>query len=124
MELFRRCFALACVVVCLCLWASPATAAGASRRLAVLEFSGQSLEPGVLNAFSDAVRGSALAVLGNREVKVMTREAMLSILRDMGKADLGIYVRPEIGIGYAVGTSSAFHGYQGAANLAVAYKLW
>lgn len=57
------------------------------RRLAVLEFSGRNLEADVLGAFSDAVRGGAVEGLVGRDVKVMTRENMMVLLRDMGKSE-------------------------------------
>jgi TolB-like protein len=57
------------------------------RRLAVLEFSGRMLEEDVLGAFSDAVRGGAVEGLVGRDVKVMTRENMMVLLRDMGKSE-------------------------------------
>jgi len=57
------------------------------RRLAVLEFSGRSLEADVLGAFSDAVRGGAVDGLSAGDIKVMTRENMMTLLRDMGKSE-------------------------------------
>jgi TolB-like protein len=60
----------------------------ARRRLAVLEFSGRNLEADVLGAFSDAVRGGAVEALsGGENLKVMTRENMLVMLRDMGQKE-------------------------------------
>jgi TolB-like protein len=64
-----------------------ALAAGtASRRLAVLEFQGK-IEDDVLNAFADAVRGGAVEGLAACNVKVITHENMMVLLRDMGKSD-------------------------------------
>lgn len=104
---YLRCLARAFTVLCVCFGAVPVTTANEPHRLAVLEFSGQSLEAGVLNAFSDAVRRSALTTLDSRDVKVMTREAMLAILRDMGKpecveGDCEVETARNIGADYVV----------------------
>jgi TolB-like protein len=76
------------VLFCLLFLAGQAAAAAAAhRRLAVLEFSGRNLDGDVLAAFSDAVRGGALEGLSGRDIKVMTRESMLVMLREMGKSE-------------------------------------
>jgi hypothetical protein len=74
----------------LCLFVVHAQARAAQRmyqRLAVLEFSGRQIEGDVLGAFTDAVRGGAVEGLTGRDVKVMTRENMMVMLRDMGKSE-------------------------------------
>jgi len=58
-----------------------------AKLLAVLEFKGASIKDDVLDTLSDAVRGGAVAGLAGRGVKVMTRESMMMLLRDMGKQD-------------------------------------
>jgi TolB-like protein len=55
--------------------------------LAVLEFQGLKLDADVLNTFSDAVRGGAAEGLQANNTKVMTRENMMVLLREMGKTD-------------------------------------
>lgn len=81
------------VLVVICSLLAVGTAVGAPapsehwRRLAVLEFTGRALEADVLGAFSDAVRGGAIEGLFQRDVKVMTRENMMVLLREMGKSD-------------------------------------
>jgi Uncharacterized conserved protein len=57
------------------------------KRLAVLEFKGESIKGDVLDTFADAVRGGAVEALAGRRVQVMTRENMLVLLKDMGKKD-------------------------------------
>ena len=57
------------------------------QRLAVLEFSGKALEADALGAFADAVRGGAIDGLAGRDIKVMTRENMMVLLREMGKSE-------------------------------------
>jgi len=56
-------------------------------RLAVLEFQGRNLDADILMTFSDAVRGGALSGVAGGAVSVMTRENMLVLLKDMGKAE-------------------------------------
>jgi TolB-like protein len=51
-----------------------------------LEFQGK-IEDDVLNAFADAVRGGAVEGLAACNVKVITHENMMVLLRDMGKSD-------------------------------------
>jgi TolB-like protein len=58
-----------------------------NQRLAVLEFSGRSMEADALGAFADAVRGGTVDGLVGRDVKVMTRENMMVLLREMGKSE-------------------------------------
>ena len=62
-------------------------APNAYQRLAVLEFSGRSMEADALGAFADAVRGGTVDGLIGRDIKVMTRENMMVLLREMGKTD-------------------------------------
>jgi hypothetical protein len=52
-----------------------------------LEFQGLKLDADVLNTFSDAVRGGAAEGLQANNTKVMTRENMMVLLREMGKTD-------------------------------------
>jgi len=67
---------------------APGAAHGAAtKRLAVLEFSGARLADEVLNAFGDAARGGAVEGLSRHDIQVMTRENMLVLLRDMGKSE-------------------------------------
>jgi formylglycine-generating enzyme required for sulfatase activity len=65
----------------------PAISQTTVKRLAVLEFKGESIKGEVLDTFADAVRGGAVEALAGRRVQVMTRENMMVLLKDMGKKD-------------------------------------
>jgi len=65
----------------------PAVSQTTSKRLAVLEFKGESIKGDVLDTFADAVRGGAVEALAGRRVQVMTHENMLVLLKEMGKKD-------------------------------------
>jgi formylglycine-generating enzyme required for sulfatase activity len=65
----------------------PAISQTPVKRLAVLEFKGESIKGEVLDTFADAVRGGAVEALAGRRVQVMTRENMMVLLKDMGKKD-------------------------------------
>ena len=65
----------------------PAISQTPVKRLAVLEFKGESIKGEVLDTFADAVRGGAVEALAGRRVQVMTRENMMVLLRAMGKKD-------------------------------------
>jgi TolB-like protein len=58
------------------------------QRFAVLEFNGsKKMEPDDLQVLSDQARAGALSVLPRNRFLVVTRESMLSVLRQMGKKD-------------------------------------
>jgi TolB-like protein len=65
----------------------PATAQTSVRRLAVLEFQGKKVDAETLTTFSDAVRSGALEALARTGIDVMTRENMLTLMKDMGKGE-------------------------------------
>ena len=66
----------------------PAVSAPAAKRFAVLEFTG-SKKIGVeeLQVLSDQARSGALKALPRDKYMVMTRESMVTMLRQMGKKD-------------------------------------
>lgn len=104
-----------------------ATAAEATERIAVLELSGESVEPAARALLTDRVREGVLAATRGRDYAVMTRENMASMARDMG-LDLGcaeaaaeceVDLARNIGADFVVsGSVSDFAG-----SLAVAMKL-
>jgi formylglycine-generating enzyme required for sulfatase activity len=57
----------------------------ATKWLAALEFTESDLDVKTLNAFADAVRGGAVDALEGGGVKVMTRENMMVLLKEMGR---------------------------------------
>jgi formylglycine-generating enzyme required for sulfatase activity len=59
----------------------------ASKRLAVLEFKGDGIKNEVKEAFAEAVRGGVGDGLAGRGVKVMDRENMMVLLKEMGKKE-------------------------------------
>lgn len=62
--------------------------AAPKKRFAVLEFNGpESVTVDVLALLSDEARSGALSVLPQDKYVLMTRESMLSMLKDMGKTD-------------------------------------
>jgi hypothetical protein len=60
-------------------------AAGAQKRVAVLDFRGV-LDPSVLSVLGDRARGVALRTVGRAGYVVMTRESMAALLKDMGSS--------------------------------------
>jgi hypothetical protein len=81
--------------------------AASGKRLAVLELRGRKLDNEALRALSDAVRGGTLEVAKGRGLTVMTRETLLVLLKEKGKAgcsegDLDMETARKIGADYLV----------------------
>ncbi len=86
----RACSRLGAVVVLALVVARPAMAAGETlpeRRLAVLEFRAPKVDPSVLAVLSDAARAGSLTGAGARPLRVMTRENIAALLKDVGDGD-------------------------------------
>jgi formylglycine-generating enzyme required for sulfatase activity len=66
---------------------SAASSQTSSKRLAVLEFRGDGIKNEVKEAFAEAVRGGVGDGLVGRGVRVMDRENMMVLLREMGKKE-------------------------------------
>ena len=88
----------------------PAQATAETKWLAVLEFSGFGVDSEILHKLSDQSRIASSNALPADEYRVMTRESMLEILKDMGKDSSCLSGKCEIELARNIGADYVITG--------------